>query len=116
VKRETREKLLCSRKFVEWYPERKPQERKSSKFARGRSFSYTGQTYTNLAADEKHYTAAEIAKLWNVSVDLARNTFTGEPGVLKWQRPATKTKRAYSLLRVPESILVRVHRRLTERG
>ena len=115
MKNETREKLLCSKEFRSWslvpLPEPEP-----AGVGRGQAYKYVGRKYTNLVVEEKHYSVSEISKLWNVSVDLVRDTFAGEKGVLKWDRPATRTKRAYSLLRVPESVLVRVHRRLTERG
>ena len=115
MKEETREKLLCSKEFLSWslvpVPEPKP-----ASVGLGQTYKYVGKTYTNLVVEEKHYSVSEIAKLWSVSVDLVRDTFADELGVLRWQRPATKTKRAYSLLRVPESVLVRVHRSLTERG
>ena len=115
MKEETREKLLCSKEFLSWSlaPVLEPEP---ASVGRGKTFKYGGKKYTNLVAEEKHYTVPEISKMWSVSVDLVRDTFADEPGVLKWHRPATKTKRAYSLLRVPESVLTRVHRRLTERG
>jgi hypothetical protein len=115
MKDETRGKLLCSKEFLSWSLEPVPKPEPGS-VGRGPTFKYVGKKYTNLIVEEKHYSVPEIAKLWNVSVDLVRDTFADEKGVLKWQRPATKTKRAYSLLRVPESVLVRVHRQLTERG
>lgn len=91
-------------------------EPKPARYGVGQTYKAVGRTYKNLVVEEKHYSVVEISKLWNVSVDLVRDTFADEKGVLKWQRPATKTKRAYTLLRVPESVLVRVHRSLTERG
>jgi hypothetical protein len=115
MKDETREQLLRSKELLSWSLEPVP-EPKPAGVGRGQTYKYVGKTYKNLYTEEKCYSIPEISKLWNISVDLARDTFADEPGVLKWQRPATKTKRPYSLLRVPESILVRVHRRLTERG
>jgi hypothetical protein len=62
---------------------------------------------------ERMYSAAEVAKIWGVSVDLVRDTFRGEPGVMKHARPRTRTKRQYNLIRIPQSVLKRVHQRLT---
>jgi hypothetical protein len=76
---------------------------------------YIGDTYTNSMADEKHYTPIEVAKQWGVSPDIVRSVFRDEPGVLKIERPGTNAKRCYSTLRIPESVLVRVHTRLTSR-
>lgn len=58
-------------------------------------------------AAEHHYTVQEIAELWKVSPDTVRRTFAGEPGVLVIGRG----RRA--LLRVPESVLSRVHNRMS---
>ena len=59
------------------------------------------------AAVERHFSVQEIAQLWQVSDDTVRRTFTREPGVLVIGRG----RRA--LLRVPESVLARVHRRMS---
>jgi hypothetical protein len=115
MKAETRERLLCSEEFRSWSLDPAPKSKPATP-GRGQTHKYVGKKYTNLVVEEKHYSVAEISKLWNVSVDLVRDTFAAEKGVLKWHRPATRTKRAYSLLRVPESVLARVHRQLTERG
>jgi hypothetical protein len=61
---------------------------------------------------ETHFSVIEIAKLWNVSTDFARTIFSVEPGVLKFQRPSSRFKRAYTTLRVPASVLSRVQTRL----
>lgn len=59
------------------------------------------------AAVERHYSVQEIAALWQVSDDTVRRTFAKEPGVLAIGRG----RRA--LLRIPESVLSRVHRRMS---
>ncbi len=66
-------------------------------------------------ANERHYSIAEIAEQWNISVDLARDVFRNEPGVLRILRPGTRFKRCYSTFRVPESVMLRVHTRLSAR-
>jgi hypothetical protein len=62
---------------------------------------------------ERHWSAAEIAQMWGVSADTVRDLFHQELGVLKIDRPQTRTKRAYSTLRNPESVLDRVYNRLS---
>jgi hypothetical protein len=81
-----------------------------------RAYQYIGPTYTNSFAEEKHWTPIEVAKQWGVSPDLIRSLFRDEPGVLKFYRPASRAKRSYSTLRIPDSVLVRVHTRMTSRA
>jgi predicted transcriptional regulator len=64
---------------------------------------------------EKHYSIIEIAELWGISDTTVRKIFTDEPGVLAWgteERVGRHKKRGYRSIRVPESIMVRVHQRL----
>ena len=63
-------------------------------------------------ANEKHYSVIEIAKLWALSEKTVRRIFEQEPGVIQWSREETVHKRGYRTLRVPETVLHRVHRRL----
>jgi hypothetical protein len=71
-----------------------------------------GPLQTPLASfQEPHYTVAEIAELWKLSRDVVREIFQGEPGVLVIGRNGSGSKRGYHTLRVPESVLARVHRR-----
>jgi hypothetical protein len=58
---------------------------------------------------EHHYSIPQIAKMWCLSVDCVRAIFRDVPGVLKITRPETRFKRGYVTLRVPESVLLRVH-------
>ena len=62
---------------------------------------------------ERHYTCAEVAALWNISPDEVRKIFQNEPGVLVLGNQASGHKRRYTTLRIPESVLERVHRRLS---
>jgi hypothetical protein len=62
---------------------------------------------------ERHYTVSEIAELWNLSPDALRKMFQNEPGVLVLGGAGAKHKRRYLTLRIPESVLRRVHRRMT---
>jgi hypothetical protein len=59
---------------------------------------------------ERHYSVAEVAKLWNLSEDSVRRLFADEPGVLTLGKPGPRMrKRAYTTLRIPQSVLERVH-------
>jgi hypothetical protein len=62
---------------------------------------------------ERHYRPDELAETWGLSVKVIREIFSSEPGVLKVDRPETRNKRGYCTIRIPESVVVRVHKRLT---
>jgi hypothetical protein len=64
-------------------------------------------------AGERHYTVAEIAEMWNLSNDAVRRLFSKEPGVLILGNRPRGTKRRYTTLRIPQSVLDRVHRILS---
>ena len=63
-------------------------------------------------ANEKHYSVIEIAKLWALSEKTVRKIFEREPGVIYWGTEERVHKRSYRTLRVPETVLHRVHRKL----
>jgi hypothetical protein len=63
-------------------------------------------------ANEKHYSIIEISKLWALSQKTVRKIFENEPGVILWGAEETRHKRGYRTLRVPETVLQRVHRKL----
>jgi len=65
-------------------------------------------------ANEKHYSIIEIATLWKLSQKTVRKIFEKEPGVILWGHAETTRKRGYRTLRVPETVLQRVHRRLRQ--
>ena len=65
----------------------------------------------NEAALERHYTVDEIAELWNWSPDLVRRLFRDEPGVVILCHPRAG-RRVYRSVRIPESVLRRVHKRM----
>jgi hypothetical protein len=60
----------------------------------------------------RHYTVQEIAKMWKLSETMVRDLFREEPGVLRAERPLTRFKRGYTTIRVPETVLRRVHARM----
>jgi hypothetical protein len=71
-------------------------------------------------AGEQHFTPAEIARLWGLSQTKVRRLFQAEPGVLRLgegsRRAGRRLKRGYFTLRIPETIALRVHRRLSATG
>ena len=67
-------------------------------------------------ANERHYSITEIAKMWALSERTVKRMFENEPGVLKWGSEERLHKRGYWTIRVPESVLERVHRRLRQAG
>jgi hypothetical protein len=50
--------------------------------------------------------------MWGWSDDFVRDLFQDEPGVLVSKRPETMRKRGYKSIRIPESVLLRVGKRL----
>lgn len=68
---------------------------------------------------EKHYTVSQIAQRWSISDDTVRRIFADEPGVLNLGSPSQLLggrkkiyKRRYFILRIPESVFLRVQERL----
>jgi len=64
------------------------------------------------AAAEPHYSAAELAAVWNLNVETIRRIFQDEPGIVVLQSPVKRGKRPYKTIRIPQSVLERVHKRL----
>ena len=62
---------------------------------------------------ERHYTPAEVAKQWGVSVDTVRRVFADTLGVLKIGHAETQHKKKYVTLRIPARILRAHHARLS---
>jgi hypothetical protein len=65
-------------------------------------------------AAERHYTPFEVAEIWNVSANTIRKLFANEEGVLTigGEKRYGKAK-TWSTIRIPESVLIRVHRKLS---
>jgi hypothetical protein len=61
-------------------------------------------------ANERHYTPKEIAKLWAVSEKSVIRVFEKEPGVLVIQNSLGRNARRHRTMRIPFSVLERVHR------
>ena len=66
---------------------------------------------------ETHYSPKQLADLWSLSVTKIRRLFEKEIGVLRIgeesRRVGRSLKRSYFTMRIPESVALRVHRRLT---
>jgi transcriptional regulator GlxA family with amidase domain len=65
---------------------------------------------------ERHYAVTEIAEMWNLSPDKVREIFENETGVLVIGDRSPRHKRRYVTLRIPHSVLQRVHRRLSAKA
>lgn len=97
-----------SARFLAWIPDSStPKE-----YGEGKPFTYEGWEITNQGETtrplEKHYSSAEVAEIWGLSVDYIRELFRGEPDVLVLDRTGLNK---YKTLRIPESVMIRVHRR-----
>ena len=63
---------------------------------------------------ERHFSVQQIAEMWNLCENSVRALFKNEPGVVQIERPRSRWKRGYSTLRIPQSVLERVHRRMSK--
>lgn len=66
--------------------------------------------------DERHYTVAEVAKMWGLGVDFVRDLFINEPGVLVFGDEPKPGTRRYRTLRIPQSVVARVYKRSINPG
>jgi len=64
------------------------------------------------ASLERHFSVGELASLWDLSEQTIRRMFAGEPGVIEWGHTESRFKRGYITMRIPESVVQRVHCRL----
>jgi hypothetical protein len=100
--------LQKSEKFLKWSVSTSPEPRQEQMEVNGK---LVWVETSNIDGVEKHYAPSEIADAWGVSVDLIRDIFRKEPGVLALDRTG---KGKYITMRVPESVMERVHRRLSQ--
>ncbi len=63
---------------------------------------------------ERHYTVDEVSAMWSLSRESVRKIFLAESDVPKIARPGNRYKRSYVTLRIPESVLNRVYRRMCD--
>lgn len=68
-------------------------------------------TATQETTFERHFSVEELAQIWNMSEDFVRRLFLHEPGVVVFYRQQPG-RRVYRTLRIPESVALRVHRRM----
>ena len=61
---------------------------------------------------ERHLSVQEIAELWGLCENSVRDLFKHEPGVVRIEKPKGRWKRPYTTLRIPVSVVERVHRRM----
>ena len=64
----------------------------------------------------KHYSPADLAQLWGLSIETIRRMFEREPGVLIFENPEKVSERRRRTMRIPESVAERVYRRLSTRS
>lgn len=69
---------------------------------------------TTSPALEKHFTVSQVAELWGWSDTTVRKLFRDEAGVLQSNIPSLlRRKKRNVSLRIPESVLLRVHRAMS---
>ena len=64
---------------------------------------------------EPHHSVKDIAQFWQVDAETVSKIFRNEPGVLVHGNNGRKDgKRNYTIIRIPDSVLSRVYKRLTQ--
>lgn len=115
---------LGSRKFREWRPSVEGKPQKGVLDSTGDSFVDVGGSWhsgpepkprpnADPVVTEKHYTPLELGEAWGLSDDTIRKIFQSEPGVLSFGSHGSRKGRRYITIRIPESVAIRVHRRLS---
>jgi hypothetical protein len=91
--------------------------RKDGRFTAGERMleSVQNQNQPSGSAFERHYSVLEIAKLWGLSYNSVKSLFKNEPGVFAIGNEETRYGRARITLRIPQSVMERVHRKRTTR-
>jgi hypothetical protein len=70
----------------------------------------------NVVPAERHYAVIEVAEMWHLSPDKVRDIFVHEPDVLVLGDRNPRHKRRYLTLRIPHTVLLRVHTRLAAKA
>ncbi len=68
---------------------------------------------TSAVFNDRHYSVAEVAAMWNLSKDVVRKIFRHEPGVLAIGDPNPRGRRGYVTLRIPQTVLERKYRQMS---
>jgi hypothetical protein len=63
----------------------------------------------DVPALEQHFTVQQVAEAWGLSEASIRRMFGEQPGVLRKAAPTVSGKRRRVLLRIPASVVARVH-------
>ena len=58
---------------------------------------------------EQHYSPQQVAEMWGVHPNTIRRLFRGQPGVIEFGSEETRYKRRRKTMRIPESIVTRIH-------
>ena len=61
-------------------------------------------------AVERHYTESEIAEMWHLHRKTVHRIFTGQPGIVEFGEETRRSRR------IPESVMLRVHRDLRRKS
>jgi hypothetical protein len=69
---------------------------------------FESASQTNVAT-EPHYSVFEVAEMWKVSADTVRRIFANEEDVLIFGSKEGLHKRKRETMRIPLSVLLRVH-------
>jgi len=73
-----------------------------------------GPAKATVVAFERHFTTRDLAELWKFDETTIRRIFQDQPGVFKVGRTNRRDgKRDYVTLRIPESVVLRVHQERT---
>jgi DeoR/GlpR family transcriptional regulator of sugar metabolism len=78
------------------------------------NFVTTAPANEERICEEKHYSVNELSALWNLSKQTIRRLFQDEPDVVRIGEKDVCRKRAYVTLRIPESVVRRVHQRMSK--
>jgi hypothetical protein len=62
---------------------------------------------------ERHFSVKQVAELWGFSQDAIRRLFRSEPGVVAIRNARSIGKRRYQTLRIPKSVMERVHQNIS---
>jgi len=68
-----------------------------------------------VSALEKHFSINELVDLWGLSPGVIRGLFCDRADVIRVGHGERMHKRAYFTLRIPESVVQRVHSELREK-
>lgn len=65
---------------------------------------------------ERHFTVKQVSEVWALSEKVVRGLFKDEPDVVViGNTTSSRYRREYKTIRIPESVLARVHQKLRHR-